>query len=330
MEQRRFEFVLQAAQPIAHHAETFGNQAIIARRKVRQPDGGWAHVPIVSGDAMRHGLREAAAYVFLDAAGLLHDGGLSASALRLMFAGGQVTGSAGGVIKLSSYREMVDLMPALALLGGCAQNRVIPGRLWVDDAVLICQEQEHMLPEWALDVARRDGAVLDSSRAHVEEAQRVRMDPLLDPGKRTHLTAGEAERVDQRLLASENASELGDAKTKDETKSTMMPRSFERVAQGSLFYWALVANCYSALDVDTFHVACAAFLADARVGGKRGTGHGLLRPVVGRNVQLARPVERAEILEPDQLSSARVGQLFRAHVQERAGKIAEFLREVAA
>ena len=331
MKQIKFEFVLRADQPIAHHSESFGNQAISARRKVRMPTGDWAHVPVVSGDAMRHGMREASAYVFLDAAGLLADGGLSEPALRLLFAGGQITGSSGGVSKLNDYREMCDLVPPLALFGGCAQNRCIPGRLWVDDAVLICSEMEHLLPEWAVKVATHGGEHgLETCRTHVEEVQRVRMDPSLDPGKRNLLTAGAREGVERRMLASENAGELDDAKAKDDAKSTMMPRSFERIAQGSLFYWAVVANTYGALDEDTFAVACAAFLHDARVGGKRGTGHGLLTPVTGRNVQMARPSERAETISSEALSTMRVGTLFQTHVRERADKISAFLKEVAA
>lgn len=330
MEQRRYEFVMEAAQPIAHHEETFGNTAVIMRRKVRQPDGGWAHVPVVTGDTCRHGMREAAAYAFLDAAGLLDVGQLSEPALRLLFSGGQVTGSAGGAVKLADYRELVDLVPTLALFGGCAQNRVIPGRLWVDDAVLICRESERLIPEWATDVATHDGAVLDTCRAHVEQVQRVRMDPVLDPGKRKLLSAGDAESAEQRLLKSETASETKDAREKDDAKSTMLPRTFERVAQGSLFYWSVTATCYSDLELDTFDVACATFLADARVGGKRGTGHGLLRAVTGRNVQLMRPAERAETIKPDQLSTGRVGELFRAHVKERSEKIADFLVKVVA
>jgi hypothetical protein len=322
--------VLEAAQPIAHHAEAIGNQAIVARRKVRVPGGGWAHVPVVSADAMRHGMREAAAYAFLDAAGLLGRG-LSEAALRLLFAGGQVTGSSGGAVKLSDYREMCELVPPLAIFGGCAQNRVIPGRLWVDDAALICDEQQHLLPPHVLEYARQQhGAELESCRAHVEEVMRVRMDPTLDPGKCMLLTEGDREQAQARLLASETASERDDARAKDDAKSTMLPRSFERVVQGSLFYWAVVANCYSELDEDTFNVACAAFLADARVGGKRGTGHGLLRPVAAWNVRLARPAERVDMLASDQLSTTRVGELFRQHVRDRADKIASFLQSVAA
>ncbi|MGH8630893.1 MAG: hypothetical protein ACREU7_09045, partial [Burkholderiales bacterium] len=116
MERKRLEFILEARSPIAHHQETFGNTAVLMRQKVRQPDGSFAAVPIITGDTMRHGLREAGTYCLLDCAGLLGEA-LTEQALRLLFAGGMVTGS-GSVVKLDEYREMVDLVPTLALLGG--------------------------------------------------------------------------------------------------------------------------------------------------------------------------------------------------------------------
>lgn len=329
METRRYEFILRADSPIAHHSESVGNAAIAMRKKVRQPDGSFASVPCVTGDTMRHGLREAASYCLLDAAGMLAAPDLSEAACRLLFAGGMVTGSAGGAVKLSEYHEMVDLVPPLSLLGGCAQNRVIPGHMQVSYAELICEEQRHMLPSWVLEYAEADGAVVSSCRAHLEEAVRVRMDPMLDPGKRALLTAGEREAVDRKLLASETASEMRDAAAKDESKSSMMPRSFERIVQGSLFYWHVTADCYSELEIDTFTTMCAAFLARARVGGKRGTGHGVLVPVAGRDVTLLRPRDAATTIDPAALAG-RAGTLFRAHVAERKDRIRDFLREVAA
>lgn len=329
LEIRKFEFVLRAEQPLAHAQESYGNTSVVMRRKVRQPDGSFANVPVITGDTMRHGLREASSYALLDAAGMLGDPDLSEAACRLLFAGGMVTGSAGGAVKLSDYREMVELVPPLALLGGCAQNRVIPGRLYVDDAVLICEEQRHMLCDWALSVAESDGAELQSCRAHLEEATRVRMDPMLDPGKRNLLTAGERETVERRQLASENASELDDVVEKDRNKSTMLPRSFERVVQGSLFYWSVTAQCMSPLDVDTFFTMCAAFLANARVGGKKATGHGRIVAIQGRDVTLLRPAETISTIEPKELGS-RAGAIFRAHVTERAARIKDFLSQVAA
>lgn len=325
MDQRRIEFILEARQPISHAQENLGNLSVIMRQKMRQPNGGWAHVPIVTGDTMRHGLREAAAYCLLECAGMLGEC-LSENALRLLFAGGMVT-SSGAVANLEEYRRMVDLVPSLGLLGGCAGNRVIPGRLQVEPAVLICQETRHLLPEWVVEwMGER---AWDSCRAHVEQVQRVRMDPALDPSKRLLMLPGERARVEQRMLSSADASEQGDHALAEGSKSTMMPFSYERVCAGSWWHWTVTATCYTPLDTDTLMVMTGAFLRNARVGGKKGTGHGLLAPVVARNVELANFSERMETLDlvgPDQ----RVGEVFRRHVGERADRIREFLGLVVA
>src|SRR3970282_539516 len=36
METVKYEFILEAAEPVAHHAESIGNEAILMRKKVRQ------------------------------------------------------------------------------------------------------------------------------------------------------------------------------------------------------------------------------------------------------------------------------------------------------
>lgn len=328
MQQKRYECVLEAALPIAHHECTIGNEAIIMRRKVRH-NGGWAAVPIVTGDTMRHGMREAAAYVFLDAAGLLDEPKISEAALRLLFAGGMVTGKGdAGSVKLDQYRELCELVPSMALFGGCAENRVIPGRLIVEDATLICDEAARFVPDWASKMAVEFAGELDTCRAHVEETQRVRMDPTLQPQKRQLLLESGQVAVNRRLAASEQASAAGDAVGKQDEKSTMMPRRFERVAQGSLFAWGCEATVYNDLELDTFLVAMCAFLGNARVGGKRGTGHGLLRVVAGRDVEI---VTTAKLSPVDVTALAgKVGTLFRSHVAERKERIAAFLAGVNA
>lgn len=327
MEKKRYEFVLEAAQPIAHHAESIGNEAVIMRRKLRTRDG-WAQVPIVSADTMRHGMREAAAYAFLDAAGLIGSH-LSENALRLLFAGGMVSGKGdGGTVSLDAYRELAELVPPLALFGGCASNRVIPGRLQVDDATLICEETTRYVPTWAIDAHLELYGDPLSRRDHVEEVQRVRMDPTLSPEKRKLLTDGDRQAVEHKMLRSEAGHDAGDHVAISAEKSSMMPRRFERVAQGSLFWWACEARCYSDLEIDTFNVSVATFLHHATVGGKRGTGHGLLRPVAAWNIKLNRPSETIDTIETG--LAPRAGELFRAHVAERKERIAKVLAEVDA
>jgi hypothetical protein len=327
MEKIHYEFVLEATTPIAHHAETFGNTSILMDRKVRQPDGSFVRVPVITGDTMRHGMREAAAYALLDSAGLLGPSSLGEAALRLLFAGGMVTGRGdAGSISLDQYRKMSDLIPSIALFGGCADNRIIPGRLHVDDAQLVCVESKHWLPPWVADWMAAEKIMIDGARAHIEEVQRVRMDPTLDPGKRKLLTADAEELVQARLVASEAGHTSGDAIEIAQSKSTMLPHTFETIVQGSLLYWSVQATCYSDLDRDTLHVALGGFLSSARVGGKRGTGHGHLRVVTARDLAVKRPSEPAEILD----LGARMGQVFFEHVKARRDEIKSFLQGVNA
>ena len=321
---KAYEVLLMATTAIAHHQEVFGNHAVIARRKLRLPSGEWAHVPAVSGDSMRHGLREAAAYAFLDAAGMLDAGALTEAALRLLFSGGMVTGRGDGAsVRLDDYRVMVDLVPPLALLGGCASNRVIPGRMVVEDALLVCDESRHVVPAWMVE---RAGTV-SGARSHIEVHQRVRMDPTMDPGKRRLLGETETLQLDARDRRSEQAHEADDALARADAKSTMMPRTHEAIAAGSLLSWRVQATCMSDLDVDTFHAMVGAFLGQARVGGKRGTGFGALKAVAANEVSVYRPAAQMQAVDVAALGP-RIGELFRAHVRERAEKARDFLRTV--
>lgn len=327
LEHRRYELLLEAVEPIAHASETFGNTSIFMRRKTRQLDGSFVSTPIVTGDTMRHGMREAAAYALLDAAGLLENPSLTEAALRLLFAGGMITGKGdASTVKLDDYRKLVEMVPSVALFGGCAGNRCIPGKLQVSDAVLVCEETWHLMPAWVRDHFASTKQRVDTHRSHIEEVQRVRMDPSLVPAKRQLLTDGERSRIEGRLIASESAS---DAVETEAAKSSMMPRRHETLVCGSLLYWSVSAVCHSALEADTFLVSLGAFLSNAKVGGKRGSGHGLLRPITGKVVEIARPLENVTTLDAGSLAP-RVGELFRAHVKERASAVAEYLRSVDA
>lgn len=289
--------------------------ALVMRRKVRDPFGRWAHVPIVTGDSMRHGIREAASYQLLDAIGLLGAHTLTESMLRFLFAGGMISGKRGPSIKLDDYRTMVDLIPHLGLMGGCAQNRMVPGRLWVDDAVLICSETRHILPEWVTDWMFEHRQGYDSCRSHIEEATRVRMDPSLDPAKRRLLREEEVARVEARLTSRETAGEEEDDEGKAESKSSMMPRTHECVTAGSLFYWSVTGHGYSDLDWDVYQSCIQQFCKHIRIGGKRGTGHGQLSALV---------------TYPPGAMATTSGELLARHISERSDQIRDWLRRVDA
>lgn len=329
-ERRRFEVVIEAMSPIAHASESIGNSSLVMREKRRLPDGTFAHVPVVTGDTMRHGLREAAAYALLDAAGLLENPSLGEAALRLLFAGGMITGEGGGSVRLADFNRMIELCPHLGLLGGCAQNRAIPGKVQVDAADLICRETMHRLPEWVAAWLHDAGISVNSCRAHIEEVQRVRMDPTLDPSKRKLMTSSVAASVEERLAESERGAEAGDAAARENNKSSMLPRRHETVVAGSLFFWSVSATLHSELEASTFESMVGDFLRDARVGGKRATGHGRIRAVTARRCR--RDGTTQEVAEAVDLAdfADQPAARFREHVRERAADVEAWLTAVNA
>lgn len=331
MESHRIEIILRAEQPIAHAEGTIGNTSVVMRRKVRLPNGRWTRVPYVTGDTLRHGLREAATYAYLEAAGLLDAGSLSEAALRLLFSGGMVLGAASDTVKLDDERRWRELCPHLSLLGGCLGNRIIPGKIECGDAWLICEETAHLMPEWIGPWAEERGIEPSPARPHIELVQRVRMDPTLSPGKRHLLTAGATASVEQRLLDSATASERDDARGKAESKSTMMPFTYETLAAGSLFSWRLDARTHTEIERDALVVMISAFLANAKVGGKKGTGHGLVRAIEARGMHRrgAAPVSLDSIaLEGD--GTAPELARWMAHVRDRKDAIRSWLGTVVA
>jgi hypothetical protein len=257
---------------------------------------------------------------------MLDEGVLTEAALRLLFSGGMMTGRGDAAsIKLDDYRTMVDLVPPLALLGGCASNRVIPGRMIVEDAVLVCEESRHLLPAWLVE---RAGAIA-GARNHIDTHQRVRMDATLDPSKRTLLAEVATKHIEAKHRKSAEAHENDDPIEREKAKSSMMPRTFEAVAAGSFFSWRVQATCMSDLDVDTFHAMVGAFLSNARVGGKRGTGFGLVRAIAANEITIRRPAAALQSVDITAIGP-RIGELFRSHVRDRAEKAREFLKAVNA
>lgn len=324
MDVTRYEMIVRAKQPIAHAQETIGNQSVLMRKRVRLPGGVYVQVPHVTGDTGRNKIRTAAALGTLHEAELLSDPQLSEGALRLLFAGGMMTGKGdAAVINIDRYRELVALFPPLALFGGCTDNRPVPGQVHVDDLNLICTEMRHLTPPWVLEWMERNGEKLDSCRASVEEVQRVRMDPVLKPEMHKLLNDTARANVQARQLTAEAAHETADSKLKAESKSAMLPRTHERIVQGSLFWFGIEARTYTDIEFDAFSFAVACLLNNFRVGGKQGTGHGLLEFVAGARIAFAPGAGKLENVGSE--LAPKTGELYRAHVRARKDELKAWL-----
>ncbi len=320
----RHRLILRAMTPIAHHETSRGNVSIVMTELVRQPDGRYCKVAKITGDSLRHGLRKHGSMLFLQAAGLLDEPALTAAAVRLLFAGGSISGPSGATVPLAEYRQLVELVPPLALLGGCADNRMLGGNMQVEPAILLCDEARPLLTDWTTQWINEQNYVLGAARRAITMEQRVRMDPTLAAETKALLAPQQLELLDAKLDA------RAVAQTHDEivdSKCTMMPRQFEVVAAGSHFQWGLSTNVYSELEADTLNVMLAAYLSDMQAGGKAGTGHGQLEAVAGQGFQVYRPIDRDGLALPH---LPNVGAMFREHVASNADAIKDLLSKVVA
>lgn len=329
LQNTRYEFLARAIGPIAHHEESLGNVSVFMRKRMALPNGSVQRVPYITGDSIRHKAREAAVYATLDAAGLLDNPQLTEAALRLLFSGGTITAKGdASVINLDSYRELTSLFPPLALFGGCVDNRPMPGQLIVDEGNLVCEETLHTAPGWVHEWLKTNNVEPQTHRRLLEEVTRVRMDPTLSPEKVKLLSADQQIAVNRRLLASGKAHDDGDTKEAEKEKSTMMPRSFERIIQGSLFWCAIEARTYTPLEADAFDYTVGCLLNNFTVGGKAATGHGKLKFVAGNRIHFSPSAGSLEGMGSE--LAGKAGTMFRAHIAEHKDQLINWLGKVSA
>jgi hypothetical protein len=217
------------------------------RKKFRQKNGLFNNIPIISADSIRHGMREAAAYYVLNNTGLIDTRDLNEKALRLLFSGGMITGSGGGSVNLVEYRNIIKLMPHLGLFGCCAQNRIIPGRLVVNDAVLLCKETVEFVPIW-LDYLKF--GKLETYRSYIEEIVRVRMDPMVDSNKNNLVSCCGYDKLSN------------------------MPINFETIIPGSIFWFSVEAIVLDDIEMYMLSKIIKDYSIGTLVGGKSATGCG--------------------------------------------------------
>lgn len=352
----RYELLLRAETPVAHFLGNEGNKSIFRRRDIAQPDGGFEPVPYVSGQAMRNRLRNAAAEISIEAAGLTREQ-LSEGAVDFLFAGGKLTskekaksasaknkdkakaeekailnGGSSDTIRLDDFRQISVSMPAQAIFGGCTRTMMMPGELRVSDMLLVCEETQHMLRPWQRQALQSIGYQFPDAASCVQEMTNTRRDPLSDPEKRKLLDQESHAAVLARMQARETASLEQNARDAEDAKSNQMIYSYEVVKQGSLFTWNVWLDYSDPTHLDALQATLTAFLLSARVGGKGGAGdHGRIEALSLSDGEAVRRVDISSLAvrtSACDLFGEGVGARLLAHYRENAPRVAQLLREV--
>lgn len=137
----RIVVIARALSPIIHGGDTVGNVQQVRRKTVYTDDGAW-EVPFISGNSIKHLVRENATRFALEALGV--EGGLTRQELQLLFSGGAMT-KGGGSVRLDKAREAEEYFPALALCGYSAGNTMTESQVRVDHWEVVCAENANRL-----------------------------------------------------------------------------------------------------------------------------------------------------------------------------------------
>jgi hypothetical protein len=136
--------VMTAADTIMHGAGNAGNTQLLRTQEMLLPDGTQVRVPYVSGNSVRHQLRDALAWHLVQVLDV-EPGSLPKGVTDLLWSGGALT-ETGSRADLAMMRRVHDLLPGLGLLGYSARSAIITGTLHASNVHVTCAENAWRLP----------------------------------------------------------------------------------------------------------------------------------------------------------------------------------------
>lgn len=134
-------------EPMHHGAGTSGNTSLLRTQDVALPDGRHALVPFLSGNSLRHKLRDALAWDLVTTLGI-DDGALRKQVVDLLWSGGAIT-STGAETDLDTRRAVESMAPVLSLLGYAAGSEIVAGTWYSPNLHLVCAENAWRQPAFA-------------------------------------------------------------------------------------------------------------------------------------------------------------------------------------
>lgn len=320
-----------AVEPIHHGAGTSGNTQILRVQDVILPDGSEARVPFVSGNSLKHMVRDGMVRFALDSMAV-PDGTLSKSVVDLLFSGGHL-GKGKGAVDLSKVRRLSELFPVLSVCGYSAGNHMEASKLACDMLHFVCRENEWRLP------ADLEGH--PHLRVRVAQFRKTEMgtrhESTRDPRVSRMLTA-EA----QKAIADDAAEGLKSkdkAERKDKTKTTQMIYDFQVIAPGSVWWGAVHFKDLTDYELAALKAGIAYSVTpicegrfQMRLGAKGSVGFGRVNAEFGgfvRTVDCPSYTESTAICPVSRDALPPELGDYVAHLRANKAEIMQFLEEVA-
>lgn len=220
----KIEIDAVAIDPIHHGAGTSGNTQLLRMQDIVLEDGTPARVPFISGNSLKHMLREHGVRFAIDSMGVA-DGSLSKAVVDLLFSGGALS-KTGSAVNLEKAREIARLFPILGVCGYSAGNFMQASKIRTNHLHLVCSENRWRIPERAAGHAlagKRAALYLSEEFGTRHEAtRRPQTAALLAPANLTSMVKTKSSKQTQ--------------KNPDKGDSSQMIYEFATIKPGSRFW----------------------------------------------------------------------------------------------
>ena len=258
--------------PLSHIGSSAGPDSFLSEDVIIGPDGRPVEVFTYSGNSYRGILRDKAAAYTL---GKLGDIRLAPDTFYLLFSGGSLGGAQS--VDIDQARMYRRNIPMLSVFGGGVGNQILAGKIKVGSMYPLVSECQRVLPEHLRD----PGA--PSWRQWTFEKSFTRMDDAKNEKLRKYLAGAEndgllASPKPQALLASEDVpgAPPETAKKKKEDPPQQMRYTVEMLAAGAVLYQRIDLCDLTDLELGAFVSALVEFSKSSYIGGRSGTGSGLV------------------------------------------------------
>ena len=255
--------------PLSHIGSSAGPDSFLSEDVVIGPHGRPVEVFTYSGNSYRGILRDKAAEYMTEKLGGLR---YSPDVFYLLFSGGSLGGAQS--VDIDQARMYRRNIPMLSVFGGGVGNQILTGKIKVGSMYPLVSECQRVLPEHLRDPDA------PSWRQWTFEKSFTRMDDAKNEKLRKYLAGAENDGLlaapkPQELLASEDAPEAPPKKKKEDPPQQMR-YTVEMLAAGAVLYQRIDMCDLTDLELGAFVSALVEFSKSSYIGGRSGTGSGLV------------------------------------------------------
>ena len=178
----KIETVFTLLSPLSHIGESIGPNSYLATQDMLDAKGNPISVFAYSGNALRGMWRDAGAEYMLKKLGSGATLQIPLELFYLFFSGGAIGGDQ--AIDIDQARRIREQIPHLSIFGGGVGNMLLPGKLSVGEALPVCRELAHIIPDYVsgnrelsarqmtteVSYSRKDDAKDDLLRPYLQDA----------------------------------------------------------------------------------------------------------------------------------------------------------------